>query len=236
MPCMYALACPAVCSLSPCLLLAAFTSMWIVSFRIVIAYVCVQVDPVMSERMATWITWAVINSHRQMDSFAKYQVAKQWMQRGDFPSDNFEVTVTVLGGLGAMGLPAVRALSVLGYSVCTCSRTLEKVHKAGRMENVRHITFESLEEQLPKTDVLVCLLPLTESTKGLISKDLLKQLKPAATVVNAGRGAHVVEADLIDALESGALTPLQISNSWFHIMNHSDSSESNQFGTDATVL
>lgn len=107
----------------------------------------------MSERMATWIVWAVINSHRKMDDFAKAQESRQWIQRGEFPPDNSEVTVTVLGGLGGMGLPAAVALEALGYSVCTCSRTLAKVSKASGMPKAKHITFEQLDEQLPRTDV-----------------------------------------------------------------------------------
>lgn len=167
----------------------------------------VQVDPVMSERMKTWIVWAVINSHRKMDDYARAQEARQWTQKlkgFEFPADNSDVTVTVLGGLGGMGLPAAEALSVLGYSVVMCSRTLKNVGKARGMVNARHITFEELDEQLPETDVLVCLLPLTDDTRGIISSSLLQKLKKGAVVVNAGRGAHVVEDDLLAALDSGA--------------------------------
>jgi glyoxylate/hydroxypyruvate reductase len=69
----------------------------------------------------------------------------------------------------------------------------------------KHVTFAQLPNILPTTDVLVCLLPLTESTRGIIAQPLLQQLKHGATIVNAGRGAHVVENDLVEALESGTL-------------------------------
>ena len=165
--------------------------------------VAMQVDPVMSQRMATWVVWAVTNSHRKMDEFASAQAGKQWLQRAEPPPDNSEVTVTVLGGLGGMGLPASAALSMLGYSVVTCSRSMKNVGKASAIEKAKHITFEQLDELLPTTDVLVCLLPLTDSTRGIISSPLLQKLKRGAAVVNAGRGAHVVEDHLLAALDSG---------------------------------
>lgn len=170
----------------------------------------------MAERMATWIVWAVINSHREMDAFKKSQEKKEWLQRGDFPPDNSDVNITVLGGLGAMGLPGCKALSTLGYSVCTCSRTSAKSGELEGFPSIRQITFAELDEQLPKTDVLICLLPLTDSTRGIISQGMLSKLKWGSTVVNAGRGAHVVEEDLVAALDSGvSLQPIMYGNSSF---------------------
>src|SRR4029077_8310345 len=64
---------------------------------------------------------------------------------------------------------------------------------------------EGLENFLGGTDVLVCLLPLTPATRGILDARLLAGLPPGARLVNVGRGAHLVEADLLVALDDGRL-------------------------------
>ena len=71
-----------------------------------------QIDPVMAERMATWVVWAVINSHRRMEDFLRFQKRKKWPQRLPVP-DNGEVVVLVLGS-GGMGGASAAALHALG--------------------------------------------------------------------------------------------------------------------------
>jgi phosphoglycerate dehydrogenase-like enzyme len=68
---------------------------------------------------------------------------------------------------------------------------------------MQHVKLEGLKDVLPQTDVLVNLLPLTDQTRGIINAPLLQCLKHGATFINAARGAHLVEEDLLQALDSG---------------------------------
>jgi hypothetical protein len=65
---------------------------------------------------------------------------------------------------------------------------------------------DSLSEALPGTDIVICLLPLTPITNKLIDSHFLGMMRPGATLINAARGAHVVEEDLLAYLESGAFS------------------------------
>ena len=66
----------------------------------------------MAERMATWVVWAVVNSHRRMEDFLRCQARKEWPQRYAIP-DNRDVAVLVLG-TGSMGGASAKALHALG--------------------------------------------------------------------------------------------------------------------------
>jgi hypothetical protein len=87
------------------------------------------------------------------------------------------------------------------YTVSTWSRS----HKTtNRVQGVPHIAGkQELFEKLPVLDIVVCLLPLTPETVGLINSGFLSRMKQGSVLINAGRGEHVVERDLLDALTSG---------------------------------
>eukprot|EP00892_Ulva_mutabilis_P011951 jgi/Ulvmu1/9128/UM005_0224.1 len=162
-------------------------------------------DPVMAERMATWVTWAVTNSHRRMDEYLAGQRDRRWMQRHLPVPDNGDYRVTVLGR-GMMGLASARQLQLLGYDVCTCSRSPLTAEDEEAQHGMRNVTVDRLADVLPGTDALVCLLPLTDATRNIINAPLLASLKRGAVLINAARGEHVVEEDLLEVLDSGALS------------------------------
>ena len=72
---------------------------------------------------------------------------------------------------------------------------------------MRNVTVDRVADVLPETDALVCLLPLTDATRGFVAAPLLEHLKHGAAFINAARGEHVVEDDLLAALDSGAPPP-----------------------------
>jgi glyoxylate/hydroxypyruvate reductase len=69
-----------------------------------------------------------------------------------------------------------------------------------------HAGARALPDFLAQTDILVCLLPLTDETRGILNINLFEALPRGAQLVNVGRGGHLVEADLLDALERGVLS------------------------------
>jgi len=101
-------------------------------------------------------------------------------------------------GLGKLGMHVARAVQAVGYPVAGWARSAR--------EQTGFDTFHGAE-QLPaflaRTRVLVNLLPLTPQTRGIINRSLLEQLRPDAVVINIARGGHVVDADLLAALDSG---------------------------------
>ena len=91
--------------------------------------------------------------------------------------------------------------------MCAWSRTARD-DRGVDCNGVSHIAgAAALSAKLPRADIVVCLLPLTASTKGIIDSQLMSKVKWGATLVNAARGEHVVEEHLLAALDSGARVP-----------------------------
>jgi glyoxylate/hydroxypyruvate reductase A len=104
-------------------------------------------------------------------------------------------------GAGVLGRAVLARLRAFGFPCAAWSRM------AHAIEGVEcHAGEAGLGRFLARTDVLVCLLPLTPATHGLLGADLFARLPRGASLVNLGRGAHVVAADLLAAPDSGRLT------------------------------
>ena len=144
-----------------------------------------MVDPSMNATMAQTALWAVTSLQRGFFAYAAQQRAGVWRQHTLRRAD--EITVAVLG-MGQMGQAAARLLRQHGHRVLGWRRS------AGPLMPV-----------LAQADVVVNLLPLTPQTRGLLNAAAFAQLPRGASLVNLARGAHVVEADLLAALDSGHL-------------------------------
>ena len=146
-----------------------------------------MVDPSMNATMAETALWAVLALQRGFFDYAAQQRAGVWRQHPlRRPGD---LNVAVLG-LGQMGGRALEALARQGYRVTGWST------RAGDA---------ALPQMLAGADIVVNLLPLTPATRGLFNATTFAQMPRGASLVNLARGAHVVEADLLDALASGQL-------------------------------
>jgi glyoxylate/hydroxypyruvate reductase A len=108
-------------------------------------------------------------------------------------------------GLGVLGLDAVKKLSMLGYQLAGWSRSQKQIDGiecfAGK---------DGLTPFLARTDILVCLLPHTPDTEGMLNAKLISRLAkdgplPGPVLINAGRGRVQVEADILRALEVNEL-------------------------------
>lgn len=160
--------------------------------------VCRIVDTDMASGMAAYVTWAVIHGQRHMGRYLASAAAGRWEEAPIQPPREHRVGIA---GLGTLGLVCARALMALGYSVRGWSRSPRELPKG--LEGFHGQAQQA--EFLSGCDTLVCLLPLTDETTGILNRDLFAQLPRGAHLINVGRGAHLVEADLIPALDAGHL-------------------------------
>ena len=158
-----------------------------------------MVDPAMNAAMAETALWATLSLQRDFFTYARQQRSAQWLQHPQRRADEWPVLVL---GQGEMGRTATRALLAAGYPVTGWSRSAGKADA----DDVQRVHGEAaLWQALPRARVLINLLPLTAQTQGLLGARLFAALPRGACVVNLARGRHVVDADLLAALESGHL-------------------------------
>jgi glyoxylate/hydroxypyruvate reductase A len=160
-----------------------------------------MVDPMMNAAMAETALWAVLALQRDFFVYARQQQSRQWRPHPQRRAD--ETRVTVLG-LGEMGRTAAQAIARQGFDVAGWASR----ERPGRtLPAGVHAVFgdAALAARLPATDVLVNLLPLTPATRGLLDARVFARLPRGAGVVNLARGAHLVDADLLAALDAGQI-------------------------------
>ncbi|MEK0081583.1 2-hydroxyacid dehydrogenase [Benzoatithermus flavus] len=158
---------------------------------------CRLVDPSLTRTMSEFVLLQALKYHRGLDVYAGQQRAARW--RLHLPLPPSATTVGIMG-LGVLGEDAARTLRGHGFSVRGWSRT-EK-----RLEGIACFSGEAgLDAFLAETRILVCLLPLTPETRGILDARLFARLPKGARLVNVARGAHLVERDLIEALDRGQL-------------------------------
>ncbi|MCX2863985.1 glyoxylate/hydroxypyruvate reductase A [Paucibacter sp. PLA-PC-4] len=156
-----------------------------------------MVDPAMNEAMAQTALWAVLGLHRRFFEVQAQQREGLWRQPEQRRAAEWRVLVL---GLGELGGRVARTLQAQGYAVAGYStRPLELPGITGVHGD------EALTAELGRADTVVNLLPLTPTTRGFFDAARLAQFKPEASLVNLARGAHVVEADLLAALDGGRL-------------------------------
>jgi glyoxylate/hydroxypyruvate reductase A len=156
-----------------------------------------MVDPSLTRTMTEYVLLAVLRHHREFDRFEHAQRARNWAY--SFPPQAAERSVGLMG-LGELGASAARQLVAHGFPVLGWSRTPKAIEGvtsyAGRGE---------LNVFLHRSQILVCLLPLTAQTRGILDAETFASLPHGACVINVARGDHLVEADLIAALDSDHL-------------------------------
>lgn len=160
------------------------------------------VDADLSQRMSDYVVAHVTMHHRLYTRFRADQKAKRWSQL--YPPAASETTVGIMG-MGVLGQDAVSRLRPLGFALRSWSRT----PKAN--DGVEGFAGEeSFEAFLGGTDILVNLLPLTPETTGILNYQTFGKLRRGKldggpVIVNAARGGHQREADIVKALGDGTL-------------------------------
>ncbi|MFM7532822.1 MAG: 2-hydroxyacid dehydrogenase [Rubrivivax sp.] len=156
------------------------------------------VDAQQNLQIAQYVTLMVLRHVRRLALFEEQAAARAW-RRHPVPAPA-DVRVGLLG-LGQSGLAVAQALLAQGFTVLGHSRSPRTCPGVETFSGP-----QGLEAMLDRSDVLVCLLPLTPDTQGLLDARLFAQLPRGAHVVNVSRGALVVEPDLIEAIRSGHLS------------------------------
>lgn len=160
------------------------------------------VDPDLTMRMTEYVALHVLMIHRRQRRYDAQQCARVWDELPQ-PAAS-EVTVGVMG-LGVLGASAAAALSHLGFRVAGWSRTEKRVDGIESFHGPN-----GLGAFLARSEILVCLLPHTPATDGILTYRLLSGLKRdgalgGAYLINAGRGPLQVEPDILAALDDGTL-------------------------------
>jgi glyoxylate/hydroxypyruvate reductase A len=155
------------------------------------------VDPGLTVSMRDYCVWAVLRHYRGLDVHAANQPQKKWVYY--IPPPKSAVSVGVMG-LGELGGEVARAVADLGFSVRGWARSPKTIERVACFSGS-----DGLRAFAGKTDILICLLPLTAETRGILARPLFEMLPKGARLINVGRGDHLAEPDLLAALESGRI-------------------------------
>ena len=153
-------------------------------------------DKMLTDAMVEYVIYSVLRIHRNMPDYDRMQKQKHWGFFNQVAAADCRIGVM---GLGLLGGACVKTLKAIGYTVSGFSRSLKSI------EGVQCFDQSQLNEFLQQTDILVCLLPLTDATRHILNQQTFAQLPKGASIINAGRGGHLHENDLIPALDSGQL-------------------------------
>jgi len=156
----------------------------------------------LTERMTEYVVLHALMHHRQELYLRESQRAKRWAPKSQWAAG--AVTVGVMG-LGTLGADAADALKRIGFRVAGWSRSPRQIDGIECFHGA-----PGLEAFLRRTDILVCLLPLTPDTRHVLNRDLFLKLNRtsplgAPVLINAGRGGLQNEADILQCLDDGTL-------------------------------
>ncbi|HEY7907080.1 MAG TPA: glyoxylate/hydroxypyruvate reductase A [Wenzhouxiangella sp.] len=149
--------------------------------------------PKLAMDMATWLVGQVIAHWRDFARFKTHQANKQWQPWA--PTEQASVGIL---GMGAMGAQTAKAFQALGFEVGGYS-----ISGHGPESVTMHTGAQGLMTLAAQSDYLICLLPLTKKTHGILNQSLMASMRHGSVLINVGRGAHLVESDLLQALEVG---------------------------------
>ena len=154
-----------------------------------------MVDRALTAGMTEYVLLHVLRYHRRVPELEALQRRAEWVELEAPPA--WERRVGILG-LGVLGSDAATKLTGLGFQVAGWSRAPKRIERVTSFAGE-----EGLAPLLAHSEILVCLLPLTNATRGILNAKTLAELPRGAALINAARGGHVVESDLLAALDSG---------------------------------
>ena len=157
-----------------------------------------MIEPGIAEGMVEYCSFATLALHRHIPDYRIAQAEGRWAPIKLVPAAERRVGVM---GLGNLGRAVLERLKAFGFPLSGWSRS------AHAIEGVDCFAAEAgLPAFLARCDILICLLPLTPDTRGILCRETFNRLPKGAAIVNAGRGGHLVEQDLLSALDAGQIS------------------------------
>lgn len=155
-------------------------------------------DPLMAARMAEYVLAMVLDHHRLFRRYREQQERAVWERHFHQDPDDFHVGIL---GLGVLGQEVARLLRAVGYRVSGWSRRQKAIDGVNTLSGK-----EGFAALVKSSNILVCLLPLTEATRGILNAAVFADMPDGALVINAARGGHLVVPHLLAALDAGKLS------------------------------
>jgi glyoxylate/hydroxypyruvate reductase A len=156
-----------------------------------------MVEPELTRGMVEYVLWQCLYHHRKVWELEAAQSCSTWRPH-TYPAP-WDRTIGIMG-LGELGAAAAAKLVEFGFKVRGWSRSPKSLPKVESFHGR-----DQLPAFLADTEILVCLLPLTPETRGILDAALFARLPRGASIINAARGGHLVEADLSAAMASGQI-------------------------------
>jgi glyoxylate/hydroxypyruvate reductase A len=157
-----------------------------------------MVEPGLINGIVEYVTMSVLALHRNLFDYMRMQKEREWRVIEVLPASDRTVGVM---GLGVLGKAVLDRLSQYGYVLRGWSRRLEQLPGV-----TCYAGAESLEPFLAECDYLVCTLPLTPATRGILNERVFSALPAGAALISVGRGAQLDEQALLAALSSGRIS------------------------------
>ncbi len=156
-----------------------------------------MVEPGIVDGMVEYVVFSVLALHRDMPEYLRQQRDAAWRPLQVRPASARRIGVL---GLGSLGQAVLQRLKLFGFDCAGWSRSCRTIDGVQCYSGT-----QGLAAFLARTDILICLLPLTEETRGMLCASLFDALPRGAGLVHVGRGQHLNHADLLTALDSGRL-------------------------------
>ena len=144
-------------------------------------------------RMREYVILHTLKHHRNLNEVIKARNNKEWKQIIEPPANKRTVGVM---GLGNLGLDCARALKSLDFMVNGWSKSEKEIEGINIFTGINQIT-----DFIKDVEILICMLPLTSETRGILNFKLFEKMKKNSCLINVARGEHLVEEDLIKAIE-----------------------------------
>ena len=148
-------------------------------------------------RMREYVLLHVLRHHRNLSTILEARNKNEWKQIIEPPAHERKIGVM---GLGNLGLDCANSIKNLGFNVSGWSKSKKELNGIKTF-----VGKNELKNFIKNIEILVCMLPLTNETRGILNMDLFSQMKKGSCLINTARGEHLVDNDLLEAMKIGLI-------------------------------